>query len=247
MMTFTVGDPSKVFRVHRNIICDKIPWFASVDEDLETGEIGMTLKDVDKSTFSALQNWLYNPTWAETLNAKDSEDIFGLLQLYCFGEEYPADELRDIVIDAIDYRCEKDKLAPSVQEMLYCYKRTEKTSPLRRLLVSLFTKKLKECEEWEENWNSSAISHAFRTSPDLTADFVESLRSENRNNPVTAQDRCKYHVHEKDYKAWYCEKKKWFTPWGVPKEGARVDRPSLMEVPAPSSRRPSLSEEREFW
>jgi hypothetical protein len=235
-MTFKVGRAPKEVSAYRNLLYKKIPSLASVNEEHETRDMPVPLPDVDVVTFSLLLDWVYNPMWAETLNPKTSQEISYLLKLYCLGEKYHAEELLDVVIDAIEYGCATKRLVPTLDEVLYCYEHTEDTSPLRQLIVSLLSKQLtdsNELEELEKISNDKAVSKALSTSDDLVADFVKSVRSEKQVSLVSAADRCKYHVHGKDRKEWYCDGKKYLHLWGVPREVDRVDRAQLMEWSPP--------------
>ena len=77
-MTLNVGNPTKAFRIHRNLLCDASPVFraAFLGNFQESERQVMDLDEDDTLAFEVITQWLYTQTCALSEDASPDDAVF---------------------------------------------------------------------------------------------------------------------------------------------------------------------------
>ncbi|KAF7900357.1 uncharacterized protein EAF01_007659 [Botrytis porri] len=134
-----VGPQKKLFRVHRGILCDKVPYFQKMfSSGFVEGLKGKAFfPEDDPKCFDFFMGWIYFGTLrvinASTALEKVEYDL-NLLSLYTFADKLCLPELMDLVLNTYKNTYEKYNRFPRVSLVSDVYQVTPKDSPLRNFM-----------------------------------------------------------------------------------------------------------------
>ncbi|KAM0797441.1 hypothetical protein BDR22DRAFT_440417 [Usnea florida] len=130
----------KTFIVYRDILCRSAPYFKAALEGgfKESQDQVLELPDDDPTAFSHFQLWLYTGNILESHKSAKDIDWRVLISIYLFGDVRGIPGLQNEAIDVLIDKLEAMNKIP-VNQIPRIYKNTLDGSPLRKLVVDLFT------------------------------------------------------------------------------------------------------------
>ncbi|KAF7931621.1 uncharacterized protein EAE98_004357 [Botrytis deweyae] len=203
-----VGPQKKLFRVHRGILCDKVPYFRKMFSSgfVEGLEGKAFFPEDDPKCFDFFMGWIYFGT-LRVLNASTSlekiEHDLNLLSLYSFADKLCLPELMDLVLDTYKNTYEKSNRFPRVSLVSDVYQMTPKDSPLRKLMCHCMYYIFVEynSEDIRNFWTTEDMATAMSLHQDLTIDFLNLMRSDAPGfapQDPRAFPNCDFHCHGED-------------------------------------------------
>jgi hypothetical protein len=235
IVTLKVGPDAQPLNIHKDLICKSSKYFTKAFNGgfKEAEERSITLKDVDVVTAQRYMHWLYTNSLEEEEEgdymALDSLQPLDLAQLYVFGDRFDAPDLRNRVMQILEY-CRNGSVDAKV--VIYAYDNLLDTAPLCRWLV-------RHCAHYWDPENTpedplqDELPHAFL----LQVAIMCRKRLTLLRKKGTVRDRaggqyrhkeyCQYHDHEDHETAAACRKecdglhKKWIEKQNYKKTKAR--------------------------
>ncbi|KAF7944762.1 uncharacterized protein EAE97_005395 [Botrytis byssoidea] len=134
-----VGPQKKLFRVHRGILCDKVPYLRKMFSSGFVEGLGgeAFFPEDDPKCFDSFMGWIYFGT-LRVLNASTAlekvEYDLNLLSLYSFADKLCLSDLMDLVLDIYKNTYKKSDRFPRVSLVSDVYKMTPADSPLRNFM-----------------------------------------------------------------------------------------------------------------
>lgn len=210
-----VGSEEHHFRVHKDILCKKVPYFDKMFNSgfSEAASSSATFPEDYADSFDVLLGWVYYGQLREltilTKNSPQTEDGDGSVktswcpsEAHCLAEKLCLPHLQDTVMNASIAFYKSENCIPSRASMRFAYKRTSEKSPLRRLMVRYFTWVLAQ-EEENGHYQISGLRSLLQESDDMNKDFLALLRievfgSSGAPQKPTSMDICMFHCHGKD-------------------------------------------------
>lgn len=191
-MTFTLAPRDSTFAFTRKILGHRVPHFDAVESQ---AFIPRHIPPV----FDMLIRWIYNNTLPVLMRGASLNDnmFWNASNLYILAEKIGLPQLQDITMNTLLSFFKANKALPCTNSMVYIYSQTEKTSPIRILIVrSLHWVVLSPGNPSE--WPIAKLSKAQNECGDLSVDFMQLLRDRvESQNPWTLPN-CEFHVHGKD-------------------------------------------------
>jgi hypothetical protein len=124
-----VGPEATLFRVHKKILCDKVPYFDKMFNGgfLEATEMKAILPEDDPVVYGLLLEWVYSGCYAK-LDIKDHTSSSGpfieRIKLYAFAEKICLVPLMDYTMTTLISNYHHHMKALSDVAMLLAYKLT---------------------------------------------------------------------------------------------------------------------------
>lgn len=201
MVDILVGPDKELFRVHKNLLCARMPVFDNMFNGgfKEAAEDRAKLPEDDPRTFEFVLEWLYTSQFRQI----PYERIMLLAPLYCslyaFAEKYCQSELMDFAMSSYLTFLQNHRRLPSVQDIEFTYEHTASGSPLRRLMVQSLSWVIVNKPNKGE-WVSGSLCKVLHASKELLMDYLDYNRmrvAKEVVNPISWTDECYFHVHAK--------------------------------------------------
>lgn len=207
MIDLYVGPEEKLFRIHRGILCDKVPYFQKMFSSgfIEGQEGQAFFPEDDPEAFDLLNGWVYFGTlrpFKFTLHPPPASPScnWDMVQLYCLADKFCLPELMDRIVDANSAECRSSNISPSFRHVKKAYMKTPMGSTLRKYMcysmVHIFTA-LRE-ESTFGIWDTQAFVEMMNTHGDFAIDFLSLLRSQSVGVAPTDPrklPKCHFHCH----------------------------------------------------
>jgi len=140
MVDIFVGQAQFHFRVHKDLLCSRVPYFKAMFNSgfMESQTQSAEFSEDDATTVALFIEWLYAMRLRPadyTKSTPTSGPIWDYILLYKFAEKLCLPDLCDYLMSSLitAYRI-VDRL-PSFQGIILAYKNTNERSPLRRFMV----------------------------------------------------------------------------------------------------------------
>ncbi|TGO48341.1 hypothetical protein BCON_0243g00130 [Botryotinia convoluta] len=203
MVHLYVGEEKEHFRVHKAILCDKIPYFEKIFKDggfIESLTSTAYFPEDHASTFDILIEWAYTGMLPPICLAPrdkvlrwDFGEFYILLDKLCLFDLM--DEAMDMFRKTENYTDEHY----AGEDMIILYSRLYQDSPLRRYLLDcLLYRFSQKGENVEDLWSPTSMDVIFEAEDNLAIDYLETLRTsygEEMPDPTIGDD-CIYHCHK---------------------------------------------------
>ncbi|MCJ1469512.1 hypothetical protein MMC07_008145 [Pseudocyphellaria aurata] len=189
-----VGPDNTSFGIHRGLLCHHSSYFdrALNGNFREAVEGEVVLADEDPSLFARFNEWLY--TGVFLLNNEIGQDIpFEILvDLYVFAEKRGVIRLQNAVIDCMI----KKRSIPT--DIRYAWNNTPDSSPLHKLLVDLFVRRVKFAETMDDAKKRKRLDCVL--DKDILIAYVMAFHRMKADGSILKgysfwESRCLYHVH----------------------------------------------------
>lgn len=203
-----VGPQKKLFRVHRGILCDKVPYFRKMFSSgfVEGLEGAAFFPEDDPKCFDSFMAWVYFGT-LRALNASTALEKVdydsNLLSLYSFADKLCLPELMDLVLDTYKNTYKKSNRFPRVSLVSDVYEMTPTKSPLRNFMCRCMYFIFAEYNSVvvRNFWTTDDMATAMSVNKDLTVDFLNLMRSDSlglASIDPRALPNCDFHCHGED-------------------------------------------------
>lgn len=193
-----MGREKEDFCIHKGLISHHSTFFhAAFNGPFQEGMSGVVELPEEKSkTFEIVHAWLYSKQLTQNI---DGEDVActssNAVMVYFFGDKYGMPGLCNAAVDRVIQRYEKNGMRP--QNFCKIYENTVAGSPLRRLLVAIYTLIPSNTGAMLDKCSVRSLA-----CPEFLLDVSKALSSAVCNlTPPTASnnrriaDPCQYHQH----------------------------------------------------
>ncbi|TEY74759.1 hypothetical protein BOTCAL_0070g00260 [Botryotinia calthae] len=181
-----VGPQKKLFRIHRGILCDKVPYFQKMFSSgfVEGLEGKAFFPEYDPKCFDFFMGWIYFGTLrvidiSTATGVSKAEYDMNLLSLYSFADKLCLPELMDLVLDTYKHTYGEANRFPRVGLVSDTYQMTPVDSPIRKFMCHcmyfIFFKY--DDEDIRNFWTTEDLALAMSLHQDLTIDFLNLMRS----------------------------------------------------------------------
>ncbi|TVY82152.1 Reducing polyketide synthase [Lachnellula suecica] len=196
-----VGPEERLFRVHKTLLCERIPYFEKMFQGgfKETVEGTARMPEDDSDAFDALLDMVVyhdkirplasvnNNDGSQSLNW-DPIGFYGLAEKLClFG-------IADHIMDAVLIYHSRTQQVPSVDFVHRAYSKTTENSKLRKYAARAIFYALQKFEGSISGWKTSEVQKLFEDHPDFSRDFIDIVRDEIPRDPREMKS-CYFHVH----------------------------------------------------
>ena len=204
MIGILVGPEQKAFRVHKNLLCTKVPYFQKILNGgfKEATEQVAKLPYDDPAAFGLFLEWLYvgrlPPIPPFSVDKwKWSHLIFERVKLYCFAENIASPKLMDYTMTTLISGYLQNNTLPSFGQIKLAYRNSLSTSRLRKFMSQSVHYICTSPMCSAEIWSNKEICEFLIGNKEGATDLVESMRES--SGEVTPDPRCMalctFHVH----------------------------------------------------
>ena len=172
MVDIFVGASKQPFRIHKDLLCERSPYFNRMFNNglKETIDQSATLAEVDSDAFQAFVEWVYR----SELNHGFHSQPAGLIKLYLFAEYICQENLRATALfvlqEALHWR--PIKLEPEAIALVY--NSTVIGSPLRKVLVEWLYHLVKNVKE--ESYPTFSVTALLVSNEEFTTEYFTFVR-----------------------------------------------------------------------
>ncbi|THV44520.1 hypothetical protein BGAL_0625g00060 [Botrytis galanthina] len=184
-----VGEEMKLFRVHKSLLCTRVPYFNKMFNSgfSESTTNSAVLREDDLEAFDVLVDWVY------TSILPPDADLWGLVGVYVLADKICLPELMDQVMDTIQA---KYPLHPSDASDIYSI--LPKGSKLRLLALDMIT--FEFTKPMNAQLDISKLADVNAKNEEFALDFLIKIRSHMSRQTAIPNPRksrsCTYHSHE---------------------------------------------------
>ncbi|KAE8449972.1 hypothetical protein EG329_007111 [Mollisiaceae sp. DMI_Dod_QoI] len=201
-----VGPQQKHFKVHKKLLCKKVPYFHKMflGGFKEAIEHTARLPDDDPDVFDLFLDWLYRGDLHPADMSKQppaSSPVPKLIELYGFAEKICMNDLIDYTMTSIITRSRHDKVMPRLSSIKLAYQVTSPGSPLRSWISRCYLYSLLNGSTTTHAATLDGFSNAMSSSNDLQKDVLRLIyfgdaKTRASKAPVY-ENPCLYHMHGK--------------------------------------------------
>lgn len=209
MVDLYVGPEKAHFRVHKTILCHKIPYFEKMFRSggfVESLENKATFPEDAVESFDVLIEWVYSGV-LRSIPSKDSAKIYAwdFPNFYYLLDKFCLFELMDQAMDNFRRAESKLNMFWKVKDMQQVYLKARAGSTLRlytlHCLMYAFTMPIDRPmyeEQTRKRWSDKDILGALQAEGDLAEDFLKLLRNHYGQKVTDPRivDDCIYHCHK---------------------------------------------------
>ncbi|KAL3419293.1 hypothetical protein PVAG01_09515 [Phlyctema vagabunda] len=129
-----IGPEQKLMRVHKDILCEKVPYFEKAFEGGlgEAWKSKATFPEDDVSAFECLLHWVYTNRIVKQNTKPDYHRSSIMYRTYVLADRFWIPALMDKMIPLIQEYDKQHKLIPGIEQVRIAYLGTSIGSPLRR-------------------------------------------------------------------------------------------------------------------
>ncbi|KAI9649496.1 hypothetical protein NHQ30_002073 [Ciborinia camelliae] len=202
MVDLYVGPEKKLFRIHRGILCDKVPYFQKMFSSgfVEGLELKAFFPEDDVKAFDLFIGWVYFGTLRTVKHASNGGWFWDVIYLYALADKFCLPELMDLVFDD---ELANDFLFQGFFHIEEVYSLTPQGSPLRKFFCysMYYIFAAPRHHESATLWPTKDLAMVMKSHEDFAIDFLNLMRTQ----PVgvaptdpTKLPRCEFHHHGKD-------------------------------------------------
>ncbi|KAF4628130.1 hypothetical protein G7Y89_g10020 [Cudoniella acicularis] len=206
MVNIYVGSEEFLFRVHKKILCARIPYFDKMFNSgfKEGTELMAKLPEEEPVTFDLLVEWVYQsfPYPIRKLEAvRNSEgDLtpsWDVIAFYALAGRMCLPNLQDLIMDACIRYHKSVKELPSVEFAERAYLETGDDSRLSAYALStiFYVIAHRDAYEFDNGWSTDAIHTLFQDVPQFSYDYINHARAAIQSKDPRDREACFYHKH----------------------------------------------------
>lgn len=222
MVDIFVGPEKVRYRLHKKMLCSKIPYFDKILNGgfKEAKEGTAHLPEDDPDAFDMMCGWVYSGKLVdlEIVLGKDGVGTINwdLNEVYIMAEKLCLPQLMDTVMDMLRAHHQEVNELPSPDFVHQAYSRTADNSSLQKYTILglkfaitsenrippylMPRPKLEELEEKvaKSPWQTSAIRKLLAEHDNFARDFISSIRNEDASMghlDPRFRDDCHFHTH----------------------------------------------------
>ncbi len=200
MVDIFVGQTQTHFRVHKDLLCSRVPYFKAMFKGafMESQTQSAKFPEEAATTVALFIEWVYTSRLRPidyTKSTATSGPIWDRILLYGFAEKLCLPELCDYLMSNLITTYGIAGLLPSFQGVILAYNNTNERSPLRKFMVQALCITVMQKDEGYEP--SDIMGNAMAECPDLVVDLLWLMRPDKpvAKNP-THERKCKFHIHK---------------------------------------------------
>ncbi|TEY69491.1 hypothetical protein BOTCAL_0115g00110 [Botryotinia calthae] len=207
MVDLFVGPNKELIRVHKGILCRKIPYFDKMFNGpwVESANNSATFPEDKFESFDILIGWVYSGRLLFPLINEEKSEHFtsACRHLYVMCEKLRLAELMDEVMDHLRDAQRVHRLLYNVECIRAIYQEAQKGSGYRLFGLHTLIFVFRSPESGiTGSWPTELIQSILKDNDDLCKDFLETLRDEVSNAKAITDPRvgnnCVYHSHKTD-------------------------------------------------
>jgi hypothetical protein len=203
MVDIYVGFEERHFRIHRQLLCDRIPYFEKMFNGhfKEASEGIARFPEDDPAAFDSLIDMVvYNRTIRGLTTIKTRDGLTGLawdpVSFYSLAEKLCLPDVMDLIMDEIVKYHKRTNELPSPEFAYQSYAKTSTGSQLQKYVMMALHYVMDELDETEEGWPTKSMQKLFRDFDNFAGHYIDFNRSYATGDPREAS-RCRFHVHGK--------------------------------------------------
>lgn len=207
MVKISVGPEKQLFRVHKELLCSRSPYFKAMFTSgfAETASQSASLPEDKPDILGLFLEWVYGGRVLHAATWTRKTSMGNKIHLYNFAEKICLDELADFTMTSLMSDLREGRSLVGIFAVKMTYRETPAGSPLRKFLchgIHYVTHTTKE----GANWPAKTLCDALTEVPELLQDFIEISRELGGTieNP-TEMPKCKFHKHAKGAECAYKE------------------------------------------
>ncbi|KAF7918331.1 hypothetical protein BELL_0018g00100 [Botrytis elliptica] len=204
MVDLFIGPTKKLIRVHKGILCKKVPYFDKMfnGPGVESANNSATFPDDTFESFDLLIGWVYSGSISQLSNEEDLERFTDSCHsLYLICEKLCLSELMDEIMDRLRDSQRVYYQLITLDRIEKVYKESQKGSGYRlyglHTLIFVFRSPQ---SFYTTNWPTNLMHCILKNDDDLCKDFLVALRDEVSNNKAITDPKfgndCVYHSHK---------------------------------------------------
>jgi hypothetical protein len=197
----------KVFRVHKKLLCDKIPYFSKMfnSDFAEAKNNSASFPEDSVEAFDLLIEWVYTDLLRRYTYETGDIETWQFLPLYTLAERLCLPQLQDTAMDMLRASELASNIALQLHNMIDAYEHTQEGSGYRRyVLHSLLHILSFPDDEALQTWNNKDVVEMLKECPDMDMDYMAMIRTHLRQTPPRKPvdprkgNACVYHSHKID-------------------------------------------------
>lgn len=203
MVDIYVGSGKEHFRVHKGLLCKKIPYFDKMfnGEFQEASTSTAVFPEDSRDSFDLLLGWIYSgklrPLTHKKMEDGNQPTSWNVPDLYILAEKFCLLDLQDYVMDIYIKYLNDQKTLPSAKTTLKAYGGTLSGCKLRQLMVNSFRYKLSNTKTQVQNrWPIDDLHQLLIQSSDLAKDYLTLVRYSPKVEDPRNMPQCYYHSHD---------------------------------------------------
>lgn len=164
-----VGEEKEIFSVHEKLIRTSSPFFdkATSGAWLESAQHTIRLPEDEPEIFSIYVHWLYYgtfPVYCDKPGRPANQEYLKLVKAYTLGDKLMDTVFQNAAIDAIvekstSMASDGHKWYPDTEVVEFAYNNTNKSAPIRQLLVDMYVSV--GHSEWLDDENPDSVPQPF--------------------------------------------------------------------------------------
>jgi hypothetical protein len=202
VVELSVGPGKKIFRVHKAILCDKLPYFAKMFNGSfkEGQDLKASFPEDSPQSFDILLGWIYfGKIRRISTKAAPRKHLWNAFDAYGLGDKLCVKDFMDSVIDIYINWLATAKLYPHAEMISEGFEKTPRGSPFQRFLCHLLHFVIVRAAYCFNNLSKVVGVHkVLGTNEDLRLDLLVRMMSHPPGSDVedpTKLERCKFHQH----------------------------------------------------
>lgn len=204
MVDIYVGKERKHFRVHKSLLCKKVPYFDKMFNGnfQEAAKNQAEFAEDDVIAFDVLTRWIYTGSVRKLKFISESGDDKMLninpYSAYCVADKFCLPQLMDRFMSAIMEFSSRNRTIAGPRHVKVVYEKTPESSPLRRFIVQQWFYTISRPGESDKGWNTM-LKEIMRIE-DFSGDFINFMQGKGGMNPEDPRKlpHCEFHHHSKE-------------------------------------------------
>jgi hypothetical protein len=192
-----------MFRVHKGILCDKLPYFAKMFNGCfkEGQDLEASFPEDTSQSFDILLGWIYfGKIRRISTKAAPADALWNTFDVYCLGDKLCTQEFMDSVIDIYITWLATHRIIMHPQRVSDGFAKTPRGSPLQRFLCHMlhFSITAYRGNNLFELVPISVLHEVLGLNEDLRLDLLNRMLLQPSGTSVEDPrklNKCKFHQH----------------------------------------------------
>lgn len=209
MVDLHAGADNRLFRVHKTLLCDKVPYFHwhFSQKPAEGIKTFTNFPEYPPGAFDVVLHWVYTGTLPPIHNTTPSRSPKptskgGYIHSHSLAYKLKLPHLCDMMMDRMLKYEQENKYIASFDRIAACYKYSLKGSPMRKwaALTMVHIKKEGRSQYASKYWTPSDFDDLMHAFPELARNYQVVERKVERKADGTVPRpyelvRCRFHIH----------------------------------------------------
>lgn len=204
MVDIYVGPTEAHYRIHKQMLCRKIPYFDKMLNSpwKEAMTHSAQFPEDSAESMDLLLDWVYTNRIRQLMKLPGTNDFnWDVMEFYSLAEKLCLPELMDAIIDTYRAHHIKHGEVMTWARILKSYEFTSEGSGLRlyalRSMMCIFSGEMDKASE--QSWSLSDLQEILEANEDLHRDFLEQVKKKfltTMIGDVRRDHACDFHCHE---------------------------------------------------